>query len=69
MQAGRSKRFVMNDSTVLTHGPTASRGDRRTSNYATDTPTSARDNLTTIDLINKAIVAIKLRKLGEKLIY
>jgi hypothetical protein len=55
--------------TVLTHGPTASRGDQRTSNYTTNTLTLARDNLTTIDLIDKAIAAIESRELGEKLVY
>jgi hypothetical protein len=65
------RRYVgaLRRATVLTHGPTASRDDRRTSNYATDTPTSARDNSTTMDPIDEAVAAIESREPGEKLVY
>jgi hypothetical protein len=55
--------------TVLAHVPTASRADRRTSIDATDTPTSTRDNSTTMTLIEEAIAAIDSRALGDDLVY
>jgi hypothetical protein len=54
--------------TVLAHGPIASPDDRRTSIYATDTPTSTRNNLSTMTPIEEALAAIELRKLGDDLI-
>jgi hypothetical protein len=55
--------------TVLTHGPTVSRGDRQTLTDATTTPTSTRNNFITMDPINEAIAAINSREPGDKLVY
>jgi hypothetical protein len=55
--------------TVRAHGPPVSRGDRRTSDDATKSPTLTRYNTTNMDPIQEALAAIESRDLGDNLVY
>jgi hypothetical protein len=54
---------------VFAHGPTVLRDDHQTSNDATDTPTSTRNNSITMTPIEEALAAIESRKPGDDLVY
>jgi hypothetical protein len=55
--------------TVFAHGPTVLRNDRRTSNDATDTPTSTCNNSITMTPIEEALAAIESQEPGDDLVY
>jgi hypothetical protein len=54
---------------VRAHGPPVSRGDRRTSDDATKSPTLTRYNTTNMDPIQEALAAIESRDPGDNLVY
>jgi hypothetical protein len=55
--------------TVFTHRPTVLRNDHQTSNDATDTPTSTRNNSIIMTPNEEALTASELRKPGDDLVY
>jgi hypothetical protein len=54
---------------VFAHKPTVLRDNRRTSNDATDTPTSTRNNSITMPPFEEALAAIELREPRDDLVY